>query len=105
MAQGISAGDEPDEFKADLDTYRRLRFKLTECESAGIFDESLVDEIVLLEDRLMAAAATSLIVVLTKFEIATIDLPSLHHPWISVIRTDMMQLGGLDASPLGAPLF
>lgn len=105
MAQTVPGGDASDEFRADLNTYRRLRYRLSECESAGSFDEALVDEIVTVEDRLMAAVATSLLVVLTKFEIATSDLPTVHHPWISTIRSDIMHLGGLDASPLGMPLF
>lgn len=104
MAKNLSGGEDPEKFREDLNSYRRLRYKLAECESAGVFDESLVDEIVILEDRLMATAATSITVVLTKFEIATIDLPAIHHPWVSIIRTDMMQLSGLDSSPLGTPL-
>lgn len=105
MAQDRYGGEDPEAFRADLDSYRRLRYKLSERESAGVFDENLVDEIVTLEDRLMAAAATSILVVLTKFEIATHDLPLVHQPWVSTIRTDMMYLGGLDSSPLRFPLF
>ena len=100
----FSGNGESEEFWDDLNSYRRLRFKLSECESAGSVDEALVDEIVVLEDRLMATAATSITVILTKFEIATTDLSGVHHPWISTIRADMMQIGGLDASPLGTPL-
>lgn len=104
MGEISPGGQDSDEFRADLNAYRRLRYKLAECESAGGLDENLLDEIVEAEDRLMAAVATSIIVVLTKFEIATYDLPLLNHSWVNTIRADLMQLAGLDASPLGTPL-
>ena len=87
-----------------MNTYRRLRYKLAECESAGGLDEALLDEIVEAEDLLMAAEATSILMVLTKFEIATSDLPLLNQSWVNTIRADLMHLAGLDASPLGTPL-
>jgi len=78
-----------------------LRFRLAECESAGSIDETLLDEIVLAEDRLMGAVATSIVVILAKFEIATNGEPAIHRKWVETIRGDLMYLGGLDASPLG----
>ncbi len=105
LAQTGYGGDDSEDFRTDLNTYRRLRYRLAECESAGSFDEALVDEIVTIEDRLMATVATSLAVILTKFEIATCDLSTIHHPWVATIRADIMHLGGLDSSPLGIPLF
>ncbi len=97
-------GQEAEEFRLNLNTYRRLRYKLAECESAGGLDEALLDEIVEAEDLLMAAEATSILMVLTKFEIATSDLPLLNQSWVNTIRADLMHLAGLDASPLGTPL-
>ena len=97
-------GQEAEEFRLNLNTYRRLRYKLAECESAGGLDEALLDEIVEAEDLLMAAEATSILMVLTKFEIATSDLPLLNQSWVNTIRADLMYLAGLDASPLGTPL-
>ena len=104
MGEISPGGQDSDEFRADLNAYRRLRYKLAECASAGALDETLLDEIVLAEDRLMSAVATSILVVLTKFEIATSDLPLLNHSWVNTIRADLMQLARLDASPLGTPL-
>lgn len=52
----------------------------------------------------MGAPPANLAVILTKFEIATEDQPGLNQDWIAIIRLDMMQLGGLDSSPLGTPL-
>ncbi|WP_374592073.1 hypothetical protein [Novosphingobium sp.] len=89
-----------DSFRTDLENYRRLRFKLAECESAGTMDEALLDEVVLAEDRLMGALATHVIVVLTKFEIAMNAAPAVNREWVNTIRSDLMYLGGLDASPL-----
>ena len=94
----------PQDFQADLSAYRRLRFQLAELENSGDLDENLIENIVAAEDRLMGAPATSLIVVLTKFEIAASHEFQGSHAWFDTIRTDLMQLCGLDSSPLGAPL-
>lgn len=104
MAGSFSKQGGPDEFKADVEAYRRLRFRLTESRSAGAFDEYLLDEIMQAEDRVMGAPPANLAVILTKFEIATEDQPGLNQDWIAIIHLDMMQLGGLDSSPLGTPL-
>lgn len=104
MGEISPGGQDSDELRADLNAYRRLRYKLAECASAGALDETLLDEIVVIEDRLMASVATSILVVLTKFEIATNDLPLLNEDWVTTIRADLMHLGGFDASPLGTPL-
>lgn len=94
----------PDGFQADLNAYRRLRYQLAELESKGDLDEALIENVVAAEDRLMAAAATSLTVVLTKFEIAASHQFLVNRAWFDTIRTDLMLLCGLDSSPLGAPL-
>lgn len=90
-----------EEFKAELDAYRRLRFRLDESESAGRMDEDLLDGIVVAEDRLMAAPPTSLFVILTKYEIFASHAMQLNPTWVATIRTDLMHLGGIDRSPLG----
>lgn len=104
MARSFSEPGGSEGFKSDVEAYRRLRYRLAETRSAGAFDEYLLDEIMQAEDRVMSAAPASLAVILTKFEIATEDQPGLNRDWVTTIRLDMMQLGGLDSSPLGMPL-
>ena len=94
----------PQDFQADLSAYRRLRYQLAELENSGDLDENLIEHVVAAEDRLMAAPATNLTVVLTKFEIAASHQFQGNHAWFETIRTDLMQLCRLDSSPLGAPL-
>ena len=104
MARSFSEPGGSEGFKADVEAYRRLRYRLAETRSAGAFDEYLLDEIMQAEDRVMGAPPANLAVILTKFEIATEDQPGLNQDWIAIIHLDMMQLGGLDSSPLGTPL-
>lgn len=102
-APSFSKSGGSDDFRSDVEAYRRLGFRLAESRSAGAFDEYLLDEIMQAEDRVMGAAPTNLAVILTKFEIATEDHPGLNQDWLATIRADIMQLGGLDSSPLGTP--
>lgn len=104
MARSFFEPGGSDEFRANVEAYRRLRYRFAEAQSTGAFDERLLDEIMRAEDRVMAAAPVDLAVILTKFEIATEDQPGLNQVWVATIRADIMQLGDLDASPLGTPL-
>lgn len=103
MARSFFDSGGSDEFRSNVEAYRRLRYRFAEARSAGAFDEHLLDEIMQAEDRVMAAAPLDLAVILTKFEIATEDQPGLNQVWVAIIRADIMQLGDLDSSPLGTP--
>lgn len=104
MARSFFGAGGADEFRSNVEAYRRLRYRFAEARSAGAFDEQLLEEIMQAEDRVMSAAPLDLAVILTKFEIATEDQPGLNQVWVATIRADIMQLGDLDASPLGTPL-
>lgn len=100
MSQLDGTSAEEESFPAALESYRRLRLELAECERSDSITERLLDDFVCAEERIMAMPATDLMIVLVKFEIAMSGQITLEKGWVETIRNDLMRLGGLEESPL-----